>query len=247
MKTWQDIGFTWERTADDSPTLSLGPSLESMHHSGGALAETLIIYGEPLREIFATITRPRIFSLGLGLGYVEMVAAAHSLRSGREFEMLTMESVPALVESFDDWLFGRLESQDERNQGLSEVARMIAEQMQVSGEDLRETLHRARANGSWRIDGALAPGHLPAGRFHGFMYDAFSSKTSPELWSENFLKDLLAASALPDCFFTTYACTGNLKRALRSEGFQFVPRAGFRWRRDSTVGRRGLFISLPNS
>ncbi len=94
VKTWEELGFQREITRDGSLTLrACGSDAEAMHHSGGALDETLFVYGEPLIEIFERIHRPRIFSLGLGVGYVEFVTAARGVRQAKDFELMTMKAV----------------------------------------------------------------------------------------------------------------------------------------------------------
>lgn len=236
---WQKHGFSVETTADGSPTLR--GERESMHHSGGALAETLLIYGAPLRELFAGLEVPRVFSLGLGLGYVELVTARLALAAGKPFELETRESEEVLVETFLAWLGGeRGTFEAEIYEGLGQA--LVATEPGPDLEALKSELLRARGTGAWVLSGRLGEaGEPPRGRFHGFMYDAFSSKTSPELWSEEALRGLLQRHGETDCLFSTYACTGNLKRSLRAEGFFLELREGFRGKRHSTLGRRGIF------
>ena len=75
-------------------------------------------------------------------------------------------------------------------------------------------------------------------------FDAFSQQTSHELWSLEFLDRFLAESAHEDCVLTTYACTGNLKKALRENGFKVIRRPSFKGYRNSTLALRGRFKSL---
>lgn len=248
MKTWEEIGFLWDVTGDGSPTLRLkevtGPweTGESMHHSGGALQETLMIYGEPLSVGFRLIERPRVLSVGLGMGYVEWVAAAESVRANRKFEMVTLESVQGLVDVFRGYLDESLPA-GETSSGLAEVMTRVASAREVEPGALKKRLQEASAAQEWQWTGPLGPNAIPRGPFHVILYDAFSSKTSPDLWTEDFLRELLAKIAAPDCVFTTYACTGALKRALKANGFTVEQREGFMGKRHSTVGRRGVFAT----
>jgi hypothetical protein len=81
---WQENGYEVVITADGSPSLrSLSiPTLESMHHSGGALSETESIYTPVFRQVLDLIPQARFFSLGLGLGYNEWIWARECLLSG---------------------------------------------------------------------------------------------------------------------------------------------------------------------
>lgn len=235
---WQSHGFQIEQTDDGSPTLR-GEG-ESMHHSGGALSETLLIYGSPLKELFAQLEKPRVFSLGLGLGYVELVTAKLALEAGKPFELETRESEEILVQTFMDWLNGDQESFEA---GVYHgILASLCALDGPSGTDVRAALRLALEEGRWHVRGRLGPGEEPPqGRFHGFMYDAFSSKTTPLLWSEEALRGIMRDHAQEDCLFSTYACTGNLKRSLKAEGFELDLREGFRGKRYSTLGRRGIF------
>ena len=85
---------------------------------------------------------------------------------------------------------------------------------------------------------ALDQNSLPREKYDCVLYDAFSSKSTPELWSEDFLSSFLDGLG-EDCVFTTYASTGALKRALKKIDFQIVPRKGFLGRRESTLAVRG--------
>lgn len=239
---WQSHGFQIEQTGDGSPTLR-GEG-ESMHHSGGALAETLLIYGAPLKDLFEQLPLPRVFSLGLGLGYVELVTAKIALEAGKSFELETRESEEVLIQTFKDWLAGDRESFEA--QTYDGILRDLTAPGGPSGEDVCQALSLAAQEGRWHIRGRLGPGDEPPhGRFHGFMYDAFSSKTTPSLWSEEALRAILRDHGAEDCLFSTYACTGNLKRSLKAEGFELVLREGFRGKRYSTLGRRGIFHGQP--
>lgn len=240
MKTWEDSGYVWEVTGDGSPTLRKTGGGECMHHSGGALEETLMIYGQPLRESFDLLPCPRVFSLGLGLGYVELVAAAHSLRTGKPFEMHTMESIPSLVDTFLAGLRDELPD-GELARGSAEVAARVARALGVDAGGLKKRLLAAHADGTWSIGGALAPDTIPTLTFTTVLYDAYSAKTCPDLWTQEFLEAFLSRTSEDDCLFSTYACTGILKRTLKACGFQLVQRDGFKGKRHSTLGRRGVF------
>lgn len=238
--TWLETGFTWELTGDGSPTLRVNGGGESMHHSGGALAETNLIYGSAVREAFAfeAVSQPRLLSVGLGLGYVELMAAAASLRTAKRFEMWSLESVAPLVEAITAWVRGELPL-GEIHAGLDEVARLVSELEGVPAAELISCLRRALIEERWRVGGVLSHVELPPGDYHGILYDVFAAKTYPDLWTEEHLTRFLSSCAATPCVFSTFACTGNLKRALRATGFDFVKRDGFMGTRNSTLGRRG--------
>ncbi len=240
MRSWQEAGYAVEITADGSPTLRSLAGGEAMHHSGGALAETLEIYGTALAEVFQKIAEPAVHSLGLGLGYNELVTGALSVKFGKSYNLVTSESDVALSQLFLAWLADELEvgTISETYEG---ICSRVAKALDVDCNQLKANLQGALAQGNWSLPGALDPQHLPQGSFHCFLFDAFSSKTSPELWTQDFLQNYLQSLSQADALLATYACTGNLKRSLKATGFELVLQEGFQGKKNSTLGRRGIF------
>lgn len=238
-QTWLETGFTWERTADGSPTLRVNGGGESMHHSGGAFSETDLIYGSAVREAFASsVVTPRVLSVGLGLGYVELMTAAASIHTGKSFEMRSLESVEALCIAVRNWVLGHLEA-GEIKTGLDEVAELVARDQKLEAGQLLQVLRKALQEDRWIIGGVLSSERPVGERFHAILYDVFAAKTYPDLWTEEHLERFLQVTAQEICVFSTFACTGNLKRALRKTGFEFIKRDGFKGTRNSTLGRKG--------
>ncbi|HEX7673392.1 MAG TPA: MnmC family methyltransferase [Bdellovibrio sp.] len=247
MKAWQDIGFEIEITGDGSPSLRLLASVdplkdkgESMHHSGGAAAETNLIYGEPIAEILAKITKPKFLVVGLGLGYIEMVIARESLLAKRNAEdiasIASYESVPELREFFISWLQNQ-ELHPEVKSTYDLVLEHVLKGSGVSAADVKSFLlvHFPEVRA---VHGALYPEIAMEDQYHCILYDAFSSKTSPFLWEEDFLRRILKEGSAESSVLATYACKGSLKRALKDQGFEVIVREGFQGKRNSTQGRR---------
>lgn len=251
MKTWRDIGFEIEITADGSPSLRLLQSVdpttykgESMHHSGGAHAETQIIYSQPILEVLKNTKNPSFLVVGLGLGYIELCIAKESLQLGKapqDIERITSyESVPELKEFFMAWLYGQVDLHPEVQGVYDLLISYIIQGTSLSSEDLKNFLkfHFKSVND---IQGAILQDSVFTQTYSGIMYDAFSSKTSPHLWEEEFLKRLLKESSQENCLFSTYACRGALKRALTENAYELIIRDGFQGKRNSTLGLRGSF------
>lgn len=117
-----------------------------------------------------------------------------------------------------------------------------------TGQDpfaIKEELSKGYKEGRWIIEADLHLMQKFPFRSHGIFYDAFSSQTSPELWTESFLKDfLLKASDFP-CCFSTYAATGALKRSLKSSGFVPHILSGYGGKRQNTLAIRSSIKILP--
>ncbi len=134
--------------------------------------------------------------------------------------------------------------------------------------------------GKWQIRGELKQENFKDQGYHVILFDAFSGKSTPNLWTEDFLKQFLQKMTVSKIkspiknspkiniqkfniqtinnqilnnqtmmeenlneqnepvFFSTYACTGVLRRALANEGFLVEKRMGFQGKRNSTIATR---------
>jgi tRNA U34 5-methylaminomethyl-2-thiouridine-forming methyltransferase MnmC len=231
---WKKHNYEVFLTEDQSPTLRwLGSETqETMHHRGGAYSETQLIYGNPLRDVLSRGGLSAV-SVGLGLGYNEILVASEALRAGvlpMDFSLLSFESDPFLVSHFSDWL------QEESAELIYDKVAGFFSEIEIPA--VKAWLRKAQASGSWLMSGALEPGLQVARAYECIFYDAFSSKTSPHLWQEDFLNEFFRKACAPHCQVSTYACTGALKRALKTNGFEVIVREGFQGKRNSTLGIR---------
>jgi hypothetical protein len=261
--------FTFQPTEDQSLTLRVstpeGPS-EAMHSLKGAFSETIYIYGTAIELGLAKGFEPRVLSLGLGLGYVELLAVALTLKhadslSEQEYERFmaksggeSFELLAPLRQWFAAWVLAAPNANlDIVNSPTNDSATPVptdfvtayegilsrtAEATGVATERIRMTLAKMLADGRWKIRPALDANTEFISPFGVICFDAFSSKTSPDLWTEEFLQDFFAKTCAAECVLSTYACTGALKRALRAAGFELSIREGFASKRDSTFAVR---------
>lgn len=231
-------------TKDGSPTaLHLGSSNpETMHHTNGALAETIYVYGPAIQWGLEKTLSPRILSIGLGLGYLEFLVAAKCLIENEprknlsdEFYLESFESDKKLSTNLIAYLN---DQPNEMKSTYDLILKKFEEQLDVDSEDIKNLLLEAYDNGSWVIRSALDSGTTFNIKFDVIMYDLYSSKTIESLWTEDFLNQFLKSSADTNCAFATYSSKGNLKRALKNHDFKLVERVGFDGKRESTLGFR---------
>jgi tRNA U34 5-methylaminomethyl-2-thiouridine-forming methyltransferase MnmC len=238
---WIPQGYKLVATEDGSPSLCWinSETTETMHHRGGAYAETQQIYGSAVRRAFAEVKDDEVafLSLGLGMGYNEILVALESVRSQKTFKLISYEADTFLVERFLAWV-----NSVDANPVYPFVAQLFSSDA-VEIEKVKIALRTALQNKQWIICGALVDQfQAPPFLVHCVLYDAFSSKTSPHLWIEEFLNRFLQSFAAADCIFSTYACIGTLKRALKSQNFKLTIRDGFFGKRNSTLGEKGCFV-----
>ena len=232
-------------TEDGSPTLRpraidhpLGWG-EAMHSLKGAFAETLYIYGEAFRRAEALNLPARVFSLGLGLGYNEIMAVADSLKRGIDLKIESYEADDFLRSAFMNWVEGRPDKETDWLQGVyNAICESVAQNYALAPELVRSSLRKMLQDQRLHLHGPLLPTTKCPTQQSIILYDAFSAKTTPELWSEPFLVSFLTATADASAVFSTYACTGTLKRALATAGFTVEVRAGFASKRHSTFAFR---------
>lgn len=247
--------FVIELTADGSPTLRLKKSNklhpekmpESMHHSGGAAAETLYIYSGPFKNTLNALLELKqnqlsIGVVGLGLGYIELSMLQNlSDNPAISAKLYSFEKQTELIQSFEAWFNG----------DVNLTYDLICEKLSVDKSKVIEYLKAPSGcqtantqSWSWKKWGELTAKTAIDYPFHFVAYDAFSQFTDGPLWTDEFLDYFLTNLCASDCVFTTYACTGNLKRALQRNGFLFIKRPGFSGKRDATLALRGHFTSL---
>ena len=227
-------------TKDESPTLldRGGPIPEAMHHSGGAWSESLYIYDEALsRRIASFPDHPlRVLSLGLGLGYNELILAAHAENQQIQVTQLwSFESEKLLQSNFTAWL-------DSRPSEFAPLYEQIQTRCQTRWPRCRPQsfLRNLSQQGLLHWPGPLTE-NFPSSseiRANLIFFDAFSKSHTAWLWEENFLNRFLQTYCDDRCVFASYARTGSLKRALEKQGFSIDERSGFHGKRNSTLAVR---------
>lgn len=228
-------------TKDNSPSLILGTEAvsEMMHNSHGAFKESLYIYESALIQAHQQNLPISVYSLGLGLGYNEWISMGYCLKHNLKLKLQTSESEQWLYSALKQFL--KLESatklKDEVEQAKEQVVSLVAEYYGLKNTDLIAFAKKLLNTSDWQLYGALTTESLKSLQpVSVVFYDAFSKKMSPQLWEESFLTEFLShIVSKTGCVFSTYACTGSLKRALKNCGFELIPRSGFKGKRESTL------------
>lgn len=232
-------GYTIIKTQDGSPTLEFKSQHqeivpELMHHSGGAYSETQYIYGSAVR-LGIQQSASRVVSVGLGLGYNEILVAEEAYKHQKIIKIESFESDPILSEHFLECI---------QNEVFEEVYQSVLNHFQFPNE-AKLFLRESYSNQNWVIDAGVSGDKLPKNSPEIVLYDAFSNKTTPELWDLEFLK-LFLSRCDSNCIFATYACRSTLKVALKESGFQVQVKPGFQGKRNCTLAVRGKFSFLED-
>jgi hypothetical protein len=248
----ENTKFQFVTTEDGSLSARIGaPGLakedcsEAMHSLRGAFSETVYVYGTAISTAAESHFSERVLSMGLGLGYVELLSAAIAIKNDRQIRGESFEIVPELRSYFEAWLKSSDPSADVSNElpiefknAYDSICARTAETIQVEAKALHKAFAGAVAQNHWLIRAELNAETTFDEKFGCICFDAFSSKSTPDLWSEDFLCAFLQKTAAPQAVLSTYACTGALKRALKAENFEVQIREGFSSKRDSTFAVR---------
>jgi tRNA U34 5-methylaminomethyl-2-thiouridine-forming methyltransferase MnmC len=228
-------------TADGSPSLRIADSsgyVEKMHHNDGALSESLYIYGEAMDETIHHGWPLHVLSLGLGLGYNELITAAkallHDITPDRAL-LYSFEIEPLLRRNFTQWVVGKPDAFSEL---YDLILQSLSAEIQIEAKAIREWLCTAFEMNRWRVRARFPDEAADVKEMTCMLYDAFSNKMSPELWTEDLITSQLQSLCAPGCVFSTYAATGALNRALKNTGFVKQDRRGFSGKRESTFAIR---------
>lgn len=225
------------KTSDGSPTISYKRAdgyIEKMHHSGGALTESLYIYHHGLDLALREGCPPHVVSLGLGLGYNELIAIAEFHRRNQaEYKVWSFEADDFLREQFANWLIGK---ESPLHPVYDEILNAIEVHFKISGLKKIAALQLEKEN--LQLRGPYPADISGVENVGVFFFDAFSNKMSPELWREMDMLSSLKELLSPHAVLCTYAATGALNRVLKQLGFKLLDRPGFQGKRESTLAIR---------
>ncbi len=232
--------YLFELTADQSFTMRFidpetGEKLECMHSLRGAFSETDYIYGHALRAALDQSLETRILSVGLGLGYCEILTAALMLQEN--FCLDSFETDKDLREHFQSWILEQ-ECPADFRKVYDQTCESAAQLCGIKKEAILQKLREQFLNQKFIIHSELTSQIQFEKKATVILFDAFSSKSSPELWTQEFLAQFFELACADRCVFSSYAATGPLKRALRNSDFGLIERAGFATKRESTFAVR---------
>lgn len=241
MQGFQKMGFDLEQTADLSWTLRMQKSVdsspleprsgESMHHSGGAFSETCYIYGPQLEWGLIHHPSPKILSIGLGLGYVEILNATLAVvTKNTQWKLDSFEIVEGLRQEFLEFCLNNKNAHP-----YHDILNRMSQSFSVGVDLIHQELKSAIETNRLQLHGDLTKYALQKSDYQLICQDAFSKKTNPDLWSDEFLLNLIQACDEKFCSIASYASLGPLKRSVKAAGFQLYVRPGFHGKRNCTM------------
>lgn len=254
--TLDDLECCLIETADGSDsllyrTIAATEWTEPMHSSKGAWSETLFVYEPALRESLGRIKNDEtwcVASVGLGLGYNELICAALALKANlpsRQLKLTSFESQMVFRNAFVG-VFGHPHSQNLPQALLNAYERatsFICDFVGISTTNFRTYVSELLTLNSLELQGAFEGASIFTGthvnNLHGcVLFDAFSPESSPDLWTPDILMHLVDSLCGKNCIFASYASRTVLKKILRERGFTLEKFPGFAGKRERTYARR---------
>jgi hypothetical protein len=229
-------------TNDGSPTAFFNTEgsdnfmSEKMHHLAGAFQETIYIYGPAIQWGFAKVDKPRILSLGTGLAYNEIISAAFSVLFDSPLQMVSYEKDEDLNESLIAWLKVPSKEAIVPADIYDLILQKTSELFEISEQKIKSKLVSLYESGDWQIKSAWDSSDKS--KYNVILFDFFSGKAMENFWTQEFLDKTIADNSNLQCSFATYACTGNLRRALLASAYTYVKRPGYAWKKNSTFAYR---------
>ena len=197
-------------TADGSNTLFNEEIGEHYHSSHGALQESKHVFIEAgLKHGLEKLETSEIdiLEVGFGTGLNFLLSYAHCEEVNRQLNYHSIEAFPLSVATLNTTGYSNYVPQKIWDSFNKKYELALASEIELSGNCRLEINHTTLQN------------FTSNKRYDILYFDAFSVRHQPELWTNEVIAH--ACSFLKTGgIFVTYAITGNLKRAVKSCGFE---------------------------
>jgi tRNA U34 5-methylaminomethyl-2-thiouridine-forming methyltransferase MnmC len=212
------------QTADGSSTIRIEEMDENYHSGHGALQEARHVFIRNGIDLLKEKKTIRVFEMGFGTGLNAILAAEFALKNDVFVDYFGIEAYPV-----EEALISQLNYID------------------LVSEDLKETFNQMHT-ASWNVKHQLTPSFQfqkihakieawehEKSSFDIVFFDAFGPRAQGEMWDITILKKMHEL-LVPGGIFVTYCAKGQLKRDLRSLGFEVESLPGPPGKREMTRG-----------
>ena len=194
-------------TADGSNTLFNPQIGENYHSRHGAVQESRHVFIDAgLRYAMQTRPSVHILEIGFGTGLNFLLSAAEAADRNCELTYTALETHPLAIELIDRLEYHSFVPDDLWSSFSTHYHEAFTQQMNISGGCRLRLIQTAIQDFS------------PLEQYDVVYYDAFSARHQPEMWTDAVIRKT-ADFLKPGGIFVTYAITGDLKRTLKSAGF----------------------------
>ncbi|AJF61069.1 TPA: tRNA (5-methylaminomethyl-2-thiouridine)(34)-methyltransferase MnmD [Candidatus Woesearchaeota archaeon] len=213
-------------TGDGSPTFYSEKYGETYHSKSGALEETFGKFIRPCRiKELAKTGRVRIFDICFGLGYNAIAAIDAALEENENCEIYLVSLEKELI----------LDRLKELNPCLTHYH--IIEKLQFDPINNSYTYEEKNIYLRIKIGNAKETIKTLKGSFDAVFLDPFSPKKNPELWTEEFFREIFRRMN-KGSILSTYSCARIVRDNLRSAGFEVSDGPSIGRRAPSTIAKK---------
>jgi tRNA U34 5-methylaminomethyl-2-thiouridine-forming methyltransferase MnmC len=207
---------------DGSHTLYRNDLDEHYHSTFGAIAESRHIFIEAgLNFQLKNLKKINVLELGFGTGLNALLTQLEAENKKIEIYYTGIESIKLSPE-----IHSKLNYPE---QLINEKAKEYYESIHQSAWDC---IHQLSSNFHLhKIESKIEDVDLPQNHFDLVYFDAFAPDVQPELWTTAIFQKLIE-SMNKGAVLLTYSCKGNVKRAMRSAGFEFKKLPGPKGKRE---------------
>lgn len=195
---------------------------ETYHSRDGAISESNHVFiQEGMNKVDGDIT---ILEVGLGTGLNAILTAQNAENQKRKVHFHTLEPFPVHPTILDQIKYGKILHSEKLFVDIHEAEWEIKQKITP-----HFTLHKTTQK--------LQYVTLPNTFYDVIYFDAFAPKKQPELWQLTIFEKLFSALKSGG-ILTTYSAAGQLKRDLKSAGFELIHPPGANGKREMTVATK---------
>ncbi len=209
-----------------------------MHSKQGAFAESIYVYEPVVKWVIDNQLEARYLVIGLGLGYLEILIVSYYLKydpqklTDNSFLIQSFEKETKLILYFKNY-FLQQETPFIFAKCYKSILEKVAHYYELPIALLFNFMQKFILTEKIVFKNSFTSSTILAKPVAGILFDAFSSQSSPELWEEPLLQNILQTeNLLPSCCFATYASRSLLKQQLRKHNFKVQIRKGFMGKRE---------------
>jgi hypothetical protein len=237
-----NVTYFFYHTKDNSISVSLKSSEEDtelMHSVDGAFSETVYLYEDIVKyALEQNIQNPVFLSLGLGLGYVEILVCCALLKqnSNQNITVFSYEKKEDLTNFFRCYFMGQ-DIPKPFFECYEDILSKFATHYDLPKNSIFDAVKKRLFREEILLKSSFHQETKIEKPLNGLFFDAFSIKTSPDLWEEELIRKILGSCA-PKASFATYACRSLLKSLLCEYQFTLHKKKGYGGKKQSTFATR---------
>jgi tRNA U34 5-methylaminomethyl-2-thiouridine-forming methyltransferase MnmC len=192
-------------TSDGSHTIYVPELNEHYHSIHGAIQESTFIFINNGFD-FCKADPVNIFEVGFGTGLNAFLTAIRAKTGKREVSYSTIEKF-----TLDENTTKSLNYQNFAGEDDEDIFSLLHSSSWNTDVTICKNFILRKISGDLTID-------VPSGRFDLVYFDAFGPDKQPEMWTKEIFSNI-ASVMIPGGILVTYSSKGEVKRNLRSCGF----------------------------